>query len=568
MDDPLRPSDEIFKQIYEQGFTTWHTLYQKAIPLSQHAPLLRLENVIPQHPKFPSYIEIGDDASIFLNTNYTFRVSTNRPTTIALSSDPSIGFTKWFGKQDNHLLPLTLAWAYVFSARWASVMPNASIQYTKKLASWRGDGNPEHDEPIIIDIGGVTGDALRWWAAILAPGEGWNAYVPPHERHLKSPWSTTLQSTRHLILCSRYTHNSLLPGFPPTWYDAVRFISDYVAHHHVSQQSHAAFMAALLLPTSQTMIKQVVLHTPRLSGAVRQSSFTPQTESQPWGSDEGQLDRLLTLGCNSQGIISLLGSAFIEPSIPCNACGAWIQGALAVLENQDTKDPHVLLHILINRSPQLGFLWLGALLAGIQASIMKRARAAFLGIDLQVAVWTNTLISFIQLPTTPTTAKEISRSDEARLMFLTQAEFHKSPPIVPFEPFGRTDIADCILEVQVHSQCKSSHGLYITNWAWAHDDGLSYVGKAIPTPKQVSFDAFENSVAIDFGSLDRERDCSETATRSMFLWLRGEDGYPVAERDIYLHEWINGWDSDEEDQTPEGDGKSTRQQRVGPWLTR
>jgi hypothetical protein len=68
MDDPLRPSDEIFKQIYEQGFTTWHALYQKAIPLSRQAPLLRLENEIPQHPKFPSYIEIGDDASRFLDS--------------------------------------------------------------------------------------------------------------------------------------------------------------------------------------------------------------------------------------------------------------------------------------------------------------------------------------------------------------------------------------------------------------------------------------------------------------------------------------------------------------------
>jgi hypothetical protein len=54
----------------------------------------------------------------------------------------------------------------------------------------------------------------------------------------------------------------------------------------------------------------------------------------------------------------------------------------------------------------------------------------------------------------------------------------------------------------------------------------------------------------------------------MFMWLRGEDGYPVAERDIYLHEWIDGWYSDEEDPSPERDGKSTRQQRVGPWLTR
>lgn len=79
-----------------------------------------------------------------------------------------------------------------------------------------------------------------------------------------------------------------------------------------------------------------------------------------------------------------------------------------------------------------------------------------------------------------------------------------------------------------------------------------------------------DGVTVQYDKLDRGRDCSESMTRNMFTWLRGTDGFPVAERAIREHEWIKeGWSSDEESVAPEGDGRSTADRRVvGPWLCR
>lgn len=43
---------------------------------------------------------------------------------------------------------------------------------------------------ITVNIGDVDEDAARWWAAILAPGQGWKAIVSrSHDAVYLSPWS-------------------------------------------------------------------------------------------------------------------------------------------------------------------------------------------------------------------------------------------------------------------------------------------------------------------------------------------------------------------------------------------
>ncbi|RCI07447.1 hypothetical protein L249_4544 [Ophiocordyceps polyrhachis-furcata BCC 54312] len=39
------------------------------------------------------------------------------------------------------------------------------------------------------------------------------------------------------------------------------------------------------------------------------------------------------------GMSSLLSSSFIKPDLPCNICGAWIQGAFAVLDVTLAQEP-------------------------------------------------------------------------------------------------------------------------------------------------------------------------------------------------------------------------------------
>jgi hypothetical protein len=242
----------------------------------------------------------------------------------------------------------------------------------------------------------------------------------------------------------------------------------------------------------------------------------------------------------------------------------------------------ILTGILMARNPRLGLLWLGATLLGIHGFMLRGMRAVFYPVDLTLAGWTDTLMSFIQEPVGEVVSRDgiVSRADECRLMFLSQAMDHTHPPLVPFEPFGATAIVDCNLEVQAHTRCDTRHRLSYAGWSWDCRDGplsrlppqvlITAPVDRIPQRKDECQD-----VEVDYSHMDRENDSSERVTRSIFMWLRGEDGFPLAEREIWEHEWIdNLYDSDGESPSPEGDGRSTSIRRgasmgtVGAWTLR
>lgn len=52
----------------------------------------------------------------------------------------------------------------------------------------------------------------------------------------------------------------------------------------------------------------------------------------------------------------------------------------------------------MKRDPSLGFLWFGAFIIGTQTRSLQEACQAWWKIDLYVAAWTGTLMSFIQEP--------------------------------------------------------------------------------------------------------------------------------------------------------------------------
>ncbi|KAN0076313.1 hypothetical protein V8E54_006455 [Elaphomyces granulatus] len=53
----------------------------------------------------------------------------------------------------------------------------------------------------VIDIGCVSSDVARWWAAILAPNRGWKTVISQQEDgDYFSPWSTSLQDSPSLYI--------------------------------------------------------------------------------------------------------------------------------------------------------------------------------------------------------------------------------------------------------------------------------------------------------------------------------------------------------------------------------
>ncbi|KAG6091548.1 hypothetical protein E4U30_006722 [Claviceps sp. LM220 group G6] len=98
-----------------------------------------------------------------------------------------------------------LGWAYVLSQRWSELIPGAqAIEYTNSSAALsEGGGGFEKTDGRVIDLGVITDEALRWWAAVLAPGEGWTARINHNGVYLRSPWSVSLRSSKNLILTFR-----------------------------------------------------------------------------------------------------------------------------------------------------------------------------------------------------------------------------------------------------------------------------------------------------------------------------------------------------------------------------
>ena len=606
LEDALRPTDDTFKTFYERGYRAWYKLWAGA---ADHCTLpstcLEWEHHFRHHPFFP--VGLDPDQYGLVTAKSTWRSSEGhcndsniptfeqsfqmvatigKPTSTVLADDPNLWLFKWFGKDDGHLVVLMFAWAYALSARWVEMIPRASpMEYTTSRAPWTALSVSreavDSGRSMVVELGKLTGEAARWWAAVLAPGEGWTAAIPHERCPLLSPWSVTKDfSDMHISITGSSNHLSCHSSTPASFETALKYIEDYSALHKASTQSRAALAAVLLLPLANLDNRKVVLHAPQQFCSQPTDTEIPKSLN----FDEHylrQLDRLLTLSANADGMKAVLGSIFYEPRIPANACGAWLQGTMAVLQQvKGTEDLHLLARMFFDRSPHISYLWLGGIITGAHKSFL-RSTFYLLGlnrIDLHAAAWTGTILSFIQEPVSPVHGDKasISRADECRLMFLTQEPPREFPPIYPYPPLGETDIRDTNLGVQLHAHCPATHRLQFLSIAWdciGGDKDIQTAGPIAVLSRDAVIDnppGEDEGPEVDYSGLDRERDLSEGVTRNLFTWMRDMDGFTVAERDVYRHEWIDAFDSDDDDSVhPEGDGGSTTgvvDARMGRWM--
>ncbi|TVY52889.1 hypothetical protein LCER1_G005241 [Lachnellula cervina] len=585
--------DAAFKAMYERGYRTWCSLWEKTAAEPQGEVswgdyLCQLETAFPCHPAFPEDLSVdisisnvafvtgtstwgpmqgSCDLPSFDQEFLTF-VATNRPTLLSVSEESP----RWFGEEDDHIAVLFLAWTYILSARWAEIIPGAiGPEYNSNEAIWT-DSNFSLDKrsnTSIIDLGDVDDDAARWWAAVLAVDGGWNTSIPRDDGPtLHSLWHTKIVSQPLILTRSTKSHHNPTQHRPPASFTvALRYLTDYCEHHQVFEQSHAALAASLLLPAARYDNAKVQISTPRF----RQKSESHKTSRKTlaWTHNLDQLDRLLALSCNPVGTKALLTSIFFEPGVECNICGAWLEGTFAFLDSDTMKDQQLLLRVLMKRDPALGFLWLGAFIIGGQARSLGQGRAAWWNIDLNTAAWTGTLMSFIQEPISaiPSEAGEISRADEMRLLYLCHDQPYTGPPLFPWAPFGSTALTDTNLDVRVHAQCNTSHGLEYKTLTWRCRDGKRTTTAIPHLPYRAkNGNPTNTNISVDYDKLNQEEDDnSESITRNVFVWLR-EDGFPVAERDIREHEWIDNLDDDDDGGPITGDALSTVGGNLHGWL--
>lgn len=503
LEDALRPTDDTFKAFYERGYRTWYKLWAGAagdcvLPLTY----LESEDHFPHHPVLPVGLNPDDSGLVTAKPTWlsserhcnipafeqTFQMTATigQPISTVLTDNPDLSLFEWFGKDDSHLVVLIYAWAYALSARWAEIIPRASPpEYTTSQAPWTAHPVSievaENARPMLVELGNLTGEAARWWAAVLAPGEGWKAAIPHERWRLLSPWSVTKEfNNMNILLTGSLTHtNSPLPA-PASFKTALKYIEHYSALHCASSQSRAALAAALLLPLAKLDNRKVLLHAPR--GLCRQSVDIGAPQASLFEEHYlRQFDRLLTLSANARGMKAILGSIFYESRVPANACGAWLQGTMAALQSKGTENLHVLARMSFDRSPHISYLWLGGVITGAHRDFL-RSTSGLLGfnrIDLHEAAWTGTLLSFIQEPVSQihNDSSSISRADECRLMFWTQEPPREFPPIYPYPPFGDTDISDTDLGVQLHARCPGSHSQSVhldARYGWVYYCGARH----------------------------------------------------------------------------------------------
>ncbi len=620
-DDAVRPTVDEFRTVYEQSFSVWSRLYIRAVEnFSLPTSCLSIPDAFCRQPSFPRDLRLkhAGIGRVYATGSSTWgssqadcqyglppfqqalqiEVAVRDPISLSIAQTPDgdISYASWFARGDqNFLAVLILAWAYVLSARWIDVMPGpCSLSYTSaQTAGYDEDAtiSQEADKNAIgVDMGDASSEEARWWAAVLAPGQGWQATIAVGQETFLSPWSICLRSSPRFFL-SRSTTSPLAPSPPrpaPSFSEACRFLDNFCMRYNLADQSHAALAAVLLFPSmGGGRVLQIPAATVNNWRELTQITSPPASQhpiradrrlGHDWLRQENHLDGLLTLSCHTRGIRPMLLSVFYDAGIGCNAVTPWLQGAVAAIDSLAGDRPLVLGRMFMDRSPGVAFLWLGATILGLQKKLLQDVRLGFIPIDLHSAAWSGTIQSFIQQPVSKplVVGGYVARADECRLLFLSQSGFYSRVPVCQWRPFGVTPLGDTDIGIRIHAECEG-HGLQYQGFSWDCANGKSASPPVdntdiciSPTRSPTQHLGVARQTPVSYGALDREKEfASENATRSIFGWLRVE-GYASNEKEIWRHQWFEILDSDEEEQEQNEStsrNRSKSSSHVESWLS-
>lgn len=526
-------------------------------------------------------------------------LGTQRSTPCCFSNDSR--FANWPGEQGeeacatggNYLAILAFAWAYILSARWLEMLLTARspvkkadrIFYLGAAAEWIHNPTKTSPDDFEVGLGDVDEDAARWWAAILATGEGWRAEISRINSVYRSPWSICIAATQGFrIRGARIIGNKRKrTSVPPSSETALRYISDFCTFLCIESQSSVALATVLTFPFLGT--RGAKLPLPNIPSA----RTMPTKPSEPLLKnrqkkkmileDSKLLPYYMTLSCNTRGMHALLCSSFFDPQVPCNLVSPWFQPILEIIDPLvETGALEKVAMIMGKREPRLAALWMGASISGMASTILQGVRIGLTAIELHASAWTGTVHSFISLKSEMPYGNDdtvVSRSDECRMLFLAETEGHSRFPVCPWQPVGTTRLCDTEIEVWQHANC-AGHYLQYVSWSWDLHDGT-----ALEDPGFTFDGEYKDTsgATIEIGPLNLKNDgfvkdeaLSENATRSIFGWLRNL-GWPKNEKEIYSHSWFDSNESDEEIEEKEeieSDGRAPRdlntRQAIEEWV--
>ena len=479
-------------------------------------------------------------------------LSTGCPTVCKFSSNAP--FSNWPDEtnlsnrmpgHNNGVFIMLVGWVYILSKK---LLEKQCLQmhFSKNRAGLAEPDKEAEDNIIIVDIGEVTPDELRWWRALLAPGPGWR--TPPWQQ---PPWAITLDGDLTFrIATSAREFSSYEPKQPPSSAQAIEFLSRFAARHCLGIQSSAALAMALTLPLHNAAGSIVLVPKPTLGEACilpiipgRYCHLVDNFQN---------ISRYMTLSSNPRFLSSALWSIFWEPGIECNAVSPWCDGIIEVLEPIVNNSNFELLgHIFALRRPNLAALWYAIVLFGqttlIDAIIpfLKTLRTPTPTRPIpEVAFWTGVPQSFMDLPGAGPYLREdytISRADVWRLRhdcWELEPEGHpfNCTPLFGWPPIGTMYPEDLELEVRKHIDCKR-HKWQYDKWTWELEN-KEYIYEEYKVHQDCKCEPNSNSSfqLADKISYEPNNIATRKAVQVAFSWSATEIEFP--NQAIYTHSWV------------------------------
>ncbi|KAL8647415.1 MAG: hypothetical protein Q9210_005574 [Variospora velana] len=610
MADGVRPDHDSVQDILKSSHASWLS-YASNSDFRYPADLRSLLGRVPAFPRNSSQVKEQSSALKYHQSFSTLRISGTSSWRTSLGEcelppkilhhDLPCGFTNsvachfstscpsvnWLTSQEDgedtdkgHITLLILAWAYILSARWVELQgPLTRLAYSPGGREWQKANLSS--EAIEIHVGEASEQSIRWWAALLAPGQGWRAEIDSRAEVFQSPWSVYNVSSQRFVVREEDIGRIATNGrdIPPSAEEALTHLRQYCELHAIGEQYTAALAAALFFPWKNSENPSIALPLPK----PRQSPSAAKNRPSPRSiyidgstqSQDHQLPYLMTLSCNVRGLRALLSGSFFESGVPCNLVGPYLQPIFAIIDPLLARnDLRKLATIMGRRQPNIAYLWLGAIVMGLYSSVLRSVRSGLFSMEPHAAAWTGTVHSFINgLPqrTNNTTEDEITRADECRLLYLTASENHQRYPVSPWPPFGAIPLAQTDIEVRKHAAC-TGHILHYTSWHWDTDDGGSYEDLGYDPTVAPVYPQRATNCCADLAASYQAGDCltdelaSEVATRSIFGWLR-VDGFPSTEKHIFTHDWfVDTGSSSEDSLCDDGDTSTTELSDVEAWL--
>ena len=213
---------------------------------------------------------------------------------------------------------------------------------------------------------------------------------------------------------------------------------------NLAEECAAALVIALMLPAYQLrLVKIPHLAIPRNTCAIQGHQYDYYRKLFDC------VDSCITLSCTEEGIRSLLCSVFFEPEVPCNLVGAHLLGVKSATQSINNNSRLAAL-LIARRVPKIYPLWAAATWIEGTSVVFAYTIKGLPPICIPVAIWTDTLQSFVQVqyPLTASRPGFVSRAREYSTSYFVNPGFVL--PCTPSPPFGETTTSNLSLEVRAH----------------------------------------------------------------------------------------------------------------------